>query len=211
VIKLFFDIETIPADESKKEIVTEIIKNKHLNRFPEGEEVSDEEFYRRSALDGTFGRVCCIAYVKEVHERGKTVTKGILQGEEEEIIQKFWELARGVNLFIGHNILGFDLPFMYKRSVIHGIKPSVDISLSRYKSYPVYDTMFEWEKWGGTVALDTLAKMLDLPTSKDEMDGSQVWDFYRNGQIDKICEYCMKDTELTRKVYYRLNYEKLLD
>ena len=53
-------------------------------------------------------------------------------------------------------------------------------------------------------------KVLGFPTSKDEMDGSMVWPYFQEGRIDEICAYCMKDVELTRKVYYKMTFEENL-
>jgi len=117
-----------------------------------------------------------------------------------------------VDRFIGHNIWAFDLPFIYKRSIINGVKPRRDISFARYRNTPIYDTMMEWDLWNMKTygqKLDTLAKVLGLPTSKDDMDGSMVWQYFQEGRIDEICRYCMKDVELTRKVYYRMTFEAL--
>ena len=57
--------------------------------------------------------------------------------------------------------------------------------------------------------LDTLAKVFGLPTSKDEMDGSMVADYFKQGKIEEIKKYCMKDVELTRKVYYKMTFEPM--
>lgn len=207
MIKLFFDIETIPAPESKRELVVSILeskKNNSRNAYPP----SKEDLYLSTSFDGTFGQICCIGYIKE----GEEITKGVIKGTEDEILEKFWEVAKDVELFVGHNIYEFDLPFIFKRSIILGIKPRFDINFARYRNQPIFDTMKEWEKWSqGAQKLDTLAKVLDLPTSKDEMDGSMVWPYYQQGKIDEICTYCMKDVELTRQVYYKMTFETAQD
>lgn len=205
MIKLFFDIETLPAHEDHKELAVSILKKKQ-SRKKDSTSTSEEFLYHSTSFEGTFGRICCIGYIKE---NGK-VEKVVLKGDEKKILQKFWEVARDVQLFVGHNIWDFDFPFIYKRSIILGVKPRLDISFARYRNIPIYDTMKEWEKWSqGAQKLDTLAKILELPTSKDEMNGSQVWSYFRDGRIDDICKYCMKDVELTRKVYYRMVFEEI--
>lgn len=204
MIKLFFDIETLPAGEDKKEVFLPILK--HKARKKTDVEASDESLYLGTSFEGTFGRICCIGYIKE----DGNVKKDVLEGDEKEILEKFWEIAKNVELFVGHNIYEFDLPFIFKRSIILGVKPRFDINFARYRNQPIFDTMKEWEKWSqGGQKLDTLAKVLDLPTSKDEMDGSQVWSYYQEGKVDDICKYCMKDVELTRQVYYKMIFEDI--
>ena len=206
MVRLFFDIETIPAHEDHKDFVLEIVKKKSKARAKNGISKSDDDLHRETSLEGTFGRICCIGFIKE----DGSITRGVICGDEKDVLEQFWQIAKDVDLFIGHNVFEFDLPFIYKRSIILGVKPRMNISFAKYRNDTVFDTMCEWEKWawGKAQKLDTLAKVLGLPTSKDEMDGSMVWDFYQQGKIDEICNYCMKDVELTRQVYYRMIFEE---
>lgn len=209
MVKLFFDIETLPAHEDKKVDILPILKRK-IRRKDAGE-VSEKNLYLSTSLEGTFGRIFCIGYVKD-YGNGTRLEKDVLCGDEKEVLKKFWEVARDVELFVGHNIFEFDLPFIYKRSIILGVKPRRDISFARYRNEPIFDTMKVWELWSnGQQKLDTLAKVLGLPTSKDEMDGSMVWPYYQQGRHEDICRYCLKDVELTRKVYYRMVFEDIND
>lgn len=197
--KLFFDIETIPCDEMKKEEYLKIFGAKNGNG-----KLSEDEVHRKMSFEGTFGRIACIGYIKE---DGK-ITKEVIKGNEEEILEKFWSVVADVDLFIGHNVFEFDLPFIYKRSIILGVKPSRNLNFAKYRNDPIFDTMSEWEKWafGSRQSLDTLAKVLGFATSKDEMDGSMVWDYFKDGKIEDICKYCMKDVELVRQIYYRMTF-----
>ena len=122
-----------------------------------------------------------------------------------------WEIAQKADLFIGFNILDFDLRFIYQRSVILKIKPSIFLPFSRYRDKPIYDVMWEWCKWGtqGKISLDKLAKALDLPTSKGgDVEGKNVAKAFGEGRIREICKYCEKDVELTRRIYKRMNFEE---
>jgi predicted PolB exonuclease-like 3'-5' exonuclease len=202
MVKLFFDLETIPCDDSRREEFCEILKHKSKNS-----DDTDDELHHKTGLDGTLGRICCIGYLKEENTQ---ITKGVLSGNEQEMLREFWRLAANVHRFFGHNIFDFDFPFLYKRSLILGIKPRTDLSFARYRNLPIYDTMYEWELWGREKhKLDTLARVLGLPTSKDLMDGSEVWKYFTAGRLEEICQYCMKDVELVRKVYYRMSFDPL--
>lgn len=202
MIKLFFDIETLPSAEEHKDVHLEILKKRNGNT-----DKKDGQIHEDTSFEGTFGRICCIGIIKEGPQG---IVRECFSGSEKEILTNFWQAAVGVHRFIGHNIWAFDLPFIYKRSIINGIKPRYDISFARYRNIPIYDTQQEWELWnfGKAQKLDTLAKVLGLPSSKDEMDGSMVWQYFKDGRLDEICKYCMKDVELTRLVYYRMTFEE---
>lgn len=213
MIKLFLDIETLPAEEKmREEIAKEITSPKNLkteDAIKEWEEnekpLKIEETFRKTALSGDFGRILCVGYIKEM---GQKIDKEVIKGEEVDILKKFWDVARDVDLFIGHNILGFDLKFIVKRSIVHRIKPTLPISFARFRSEPIYDTMCEWEKWSGFISLDKLAKALGFESSKGTLDGSKVYDYHQEGRTDEIYDYCMADVELTRKIYYRMNFSE---
>jgi predicted PolB exonuclease-like 3'-5' exonuclease len=84
-------------------------------------------------------------------------------------------------------------------------------SLARYRSRTIYDTMCEWSQWSwkGRVSLDRLAKALGLQSSKEEgIDGSRVYDYFCAGCDEEIADYCMRDVELVRQIYRRMNFEE---
>ena len=67
--------------------------------------------------------------------------------------------------------------------------------------------MLEWTKWSGTVSLHTLSQVLGFDTSKDHLDGSKIWPYYQAGRLQEIYDYCLKDVELTRKIYQKMRFE----
>ncbi|MDQ5838903.1 MAG: hypothetical protein M3379_19170, partial [Acidobacteriota bacterium] len=91
---------------------------------------------------------------------GEVVCRGVLGRERQTLrlhldeartFRDFWNQLRGLDerrdLIVGHNVYEFDLPFLYKRSAILRVQPSVRLSFARYRSHPIFDTMREWELW----------------------------------------------------------------
>ena len=192
----FFDIETVPTERSLQEngLLDEQIR------------LDEAEILKKLSLSAMTAKIICLAYA--IDPPGDAPVQ-VLRGEEPEIIRNFWKLALDCHLFVGHNILDFDLRFLYQRSVIHQIKPSREIQFARFRNNPIYDTMQEWSKWGREHAsLDNLSKALDIPSPKENLDGSKVYPYYRAGKLDEICEYCKRDVESVRQVYRRLTFTK---
>jgi len=200
--KLFLDIETIPAEPKLWERLKKDLQAKYELRKKKPFVKEDE--FRKTALDGSYGRILCIGYLKEP----EMVRADVLVGKEREILLKFWRLAERVELFIGHNIMEFDLPFIYKRSIIHQVKPSQWLSFARYRNFPIFDTMKEWERWSASnISLDELAKVLGLKSSKSGgIDGSKVYDYYQKNKLNEIYEYCKADVEVTRQIYQKMTF-----
>ena len=206
-MNLFFDIETIPADEKIKEVALAQALSKQ-NRYQNSKKVtkSKETLYHNTAISGDFGQIFCIGYAID------NQNVEIIKGQEADILKTWWQVADRADLFIGHNIMDFDLRFIFKRSIINKIKPTarhLNLSFARYRNVPIYDTMREWEKWSQSyISLDTLAKALGLESSKDGgINGSQVYDYYLKKKYEAIYEYCARDVELTRKIYKRMVFE----
>ena len=205
---MFLDIETLPAPEHTHEVLREIheFRKKKKRRNGEKYSVSFEQFLAGTGLDGTFGKIFCISYAID-----DGIIHCICNEDEKKILESFWEAAEDVDLFVGFNIMDFDLKYIIQRSIVHNIKPraKVRLSFARYRSEPIYDIMHEWNQWGygKNVSLDSLARALGIASSKTDMDGSEVYSYYKKGKIKEICDYCNADVEVTRKIYRKMNFE----
>ncbi|MGQ0811211.1 MAG: 3'-5' exonuclease [Nitrospiraceae bacterium] len=172
----------------------------------------EDEMYEKSCFDGTFSRIVCIGLVQlsdSMEPKGAIAWYG---SNERELLRQFWaRLAQDrPTLFVTHNGLGFDLPFIRKRSVIHQIKPSVEINLAKFRTEPVYDTMAVWSNWEarGWIKLDVLARALSVETKSGS--GTQVAEMWANRQGREIALYCLQDTYVTYACYCRMNFRQPL-
>ena len=168
--------------------------------------------WRKTALNGGYGQVLIIGYAI-----GDNTPETLQQTEgfsEAQLLTAFFaDLENRINAshghhaavtFIGHNI-EWDLRFLYHRCVIHGIKPSLQLLHSRY-SNNIFDTMQAWAGYSNRISLDELCKILNIPTPKDGIDGSQVWDFVQAGRIEEVAAYCRRDVEAVRAAHHRLSF-----
>ena len=201
-MKLFLDIETLPASGKDVPLIKQFYEEAKKRRNGEALKTDFDTYLRNTSFSGEFGRIFCIGYALD------NEPASALAGDEKEMLQQFWELAKDANLFIGHNVMEFDLRFIYKRSIINGVKPSRDLNFARYRSEPIFDTMKEWEKWGAQGAsLHRLSIALGIASPKEEgIDGSKVYDYYLEGRGDEIVEYCKRDVDATRKVYKKMTF-----
>lgn len=169
---------------------------------------SEDDLYEKSAFDGTFSRIVCIGLLQfsdSMEPQGAVSWYG---ANEKELLRQFWARVAQVrpSLFITHNGLGFDLPFIKKRSIIHQVKPSLDVNLAKFRTEPVYDTMAIWSNWDtrGWIKLDVLARALNVESKSGS--GKQVAEMWAKGQGKEIAEYCLQDTYVTYACYCRMNF-----
>jgi hypothetical protein len=224
--RLFIDIETLPPPEEMRAslnpaLVSKLESNRGRDSHIESGVECTEDQFRRLALHAEYGRVLSIGMI--IAQDGHVVCRGVLGRERESMkfhldevktLKGFWKQLEGFDkkqdLVIGHNIFDFDLMFLYKRSIIHRVRPSVRLSFARYRSRPIFDTMKEWELWGWKpgIKLGELAEVLQLGMAKTEdMDGSSIYDRFCEGCHQEIADYCLHDVELAREIYYRLTFE----
>lgn len=223
-MKVVLDIETIqpPREEWARLIGLSPtsggaeLGDREYDLFAAGEaearQRAEDESYARSAFDGTYSRIVCIGLLEfsdQMEPRGAVAWYGT---NERELLRQFWSrLAQDrPTLFITHNGLGFDLPFIKKRSMIHQVKPSLDINLAKFRTEPVYDTMAVWSNWDtrGWVKLDVLARALNVETKSGS--GEQVAEMWEKGQGLELARYCLQDTYVTYACYCRMNFRQPL-
>lgn len=202
------DIETLPQDGYCADVAQEDVSA--------GEEVLDP----KTALNGDFGRLLCIGYIDERPNGrmsqgviGWDDTSGSFTLDERGMLREFWDMLRGfrpnIDRVVGHCIFDFDLKFILKRSIIHGIQPTVDLSFARYRNTPIFCTCSEWERWGygAKISLDKLAKVLGLPSPKgDGVNGSKVFEMFRRGEYRALRDYCERDVAVTRAIYRKMTF-----
>jgi len=134
---------------------------------------------------------------------------------EKELLSNFMKIAGGIMQkkssmkWAGHYIKGFDIPFIIKRCVINQVPVIRQFHLHKLKPWEtcLIDTKEVWSfgSWGNSARLGHLAEILDIPTPKEEIKGSEVNAAYWNGQLEEIKEYCERDIKATADLMLRLS------
>lgn len=103
-------------------------------------------------------------------------------------LPKLWPRLERSSRIIGYNLFGFDYPCMQQYYT------------GNLMAMPTIDVMLEIEKRiGFRVKLDDVAHAT-LGVGKSG-HGLQAVEFWRNGEIDKLRDYCLQDVRVTRDVY----------
>ena len=226
-MKLFVDIETLPTTdaaviESLSAKITAPANYKKPESIAEWERENKAQAVldavAKTSFDGMYGRICCICYafddgeVFSVHGNNERL---ILEQFYSHVYDKTTDMVGSCltdipATIIGHNVAGFDLPFLKHRSIIHGVKPPAAI-MKAMNAKPwdgcIADTMLMWssdrEK---RASMDKLCKAFGIE-GKGDFDGSMV---AATWPVDpqKVVDYCCADVERTRAMYYRLTFDQ---
>ncbi|MGK4566636.1 3'-5' exonuclease [Flavobacterium sp. 3HN19-14] len=219
---LFLDIETVPETENYNQLDEETRQLWELKtQYQRRDEYSPEDFYERAGIWAEFGKIVCISagyFVIKGDIRNFRVTSFF--GEEKKILTDFNSLLNNhfnhpQHILCGHNAKEFDIPFMARRMIINQVKLPEKLNLFGKKPWeiPHLDTLELW-KFGDYkhfTSLKLLTKILGIPSSKGDIDGSQVgYVYYVEKDIDRIITYCEKDVIAVAQVFLRLRREDLL-
>lgn len=225
------DIETLALSgfrdrvgpKLEKELKLGFMRLEQQQRYLEDIAAEEERVYQLGSLNATSGRVLSIAVhvdslpgfqLDGVPSVQKEYAFGIDAGGNEQCeaqaLKDFLALMSDFDpecdLIVGHNILNFDLPFIFQRCLANNITVKPFVDLSEYNVRGVFDTMRGW--WLGNrnrVALDDVAWALGIESSKtSEVEGSRVFELYQAGKLAEIREYNLNDVRVTRKIYERM-------
>lgn len=222
---LFLDIETVPQFSHYNELPDDWrklwdTKSNSLIKYHEGE--TNESLYPRAGIYAEFGRIICIscAVLQGAGNERKAIVKSLAGDDEKKLLQQFTEMlnkwANGESKYLcAHNGKEFDFPYLCRRMIVNNLSiPSV-LNISGKKPWEVnhLDTLELW-KFGdfkSYTSLNLLAHTLGVPTPKDDIDGSMVWEVYwKEKNLPRIVTYCQKDVVTVAQILLRLNGEPLI-
>lgn len=223
MIELFLDIETLPCSrpDIQARCVADVAppgnykKQETIDQWwlTEGE-AKKAEAIARTALDGTWGEIICIGLAindepAEVFGRALTEadllnTFGLTLDSKCKKADRTDEMWQVVARWIGHNIVDFDLRFLWQRSKLLGVKLPFNLPMQKFDSH-VFDTMKEWAGYRNHISQKDLELAFGL-TRHDPlaMGGADVFQAYQEGRIDDIKEHCRIDIENLRSIYKRM-------
>ena len=216
---LFLDIETV-SNEYDYARLDERIKMQWARKasyLRRDSELTDEEIYRdRAGIYAEFGRVICIAVAKfSETENGDLIlrTKSYCDHNEKEVLLSFKHMLEkfdpNTTRLCAHNGKEFDFPYICRRMLINCIQLPAILSLSGKKPWDVQhiDTMEMW-KFGDYkhfTSLDLLAAIFNIPSSKSDIDGSQVnMVYHQENGLERIREYCIRDVVVLAQLFLKM-------
>lgn len=219
---LFLDIETVPVHPNYNELSdtfktlwdkkSKIIARNQIDSSP-------EQLYNRAGIYAEFGKIICISvgYIK----KNKFRLKSFFDNDEKVLLDNFAELLnnhfnKNNQYLCGHNGKEFDFPYIARRMLINGITLPAILDTAGKKPWEVsyLDTMELWKfgDYKNYTSLALLAAIFNIPTPKDDIDGSQVAKVYWiDKDINRIAIYCQKDTLTVAQLFLKYQGKPLIE
>jgi 3'-5' exonuclease len=217
---IIIDIETAsvsPTFDKLEDHWQKLWEAKTAKVLPEG--VSAADFYPlRAGVMAEFSKIICISMGYFIKEQNlKIRVKSFYGDDEKKILTDFLQTMtriEGINnrwCFAGHNIKEFDIPFICRRLLVNDILVPAYLDFQNMKPWEtnIVDTFQYWRfgDYKNYTSLNLLAAAMNVPTSKDDIDGSMVGELYHNIDepqhtinLKRIATYCQKDVVTTANI-----------
>ena len=220
---LFFDIETVSNAPRFDDLSDRMKAQSERKSGSLG--ADDDRFVTcwtgRAAIPAVFGRIVCISVgVLTGAGAERTLRVKSFHGAEEEILKGFSDLlssrfSHPTARLCGHNIKEFDVPYVCRRMLVHGLPLPRILDIPGLKPWETQflDTMQLW-KFGDFKAytsLDLLTAVFGIPTPKEDMEGAMVgYVFWHDQDVERIVRYCENDVLAVANLLLRLRGEPIL-
>ena len=208
---LVLDIETAPQYPSFNELPVDYQQLwDQKTRFQRRDGETAAEFYSRGGILAEFGKIICISvgiFTKKKESLSLRV-KSFYGDEETVVIQVFIDLLNKQSdslILCAHNGKEFDFPYLCRRMLINGLQIPSQLNIQGKKPWEIIhlDTMDLWKfgDYKNYTSLKLLAAVFNIPSPKDDIDGSMVHKVYwEENDLERIRIYCEKDVITTAQI-----------
>jgi hypothetical protein len=222
---LFIDIETVPQFP-EFDLLPENFKHlwEKKSAFFRSENQTAGEVYERAGIYAEFGKIICISAGLIIQKNGERFyrVKSYYGDDEKKLLQDFGDMLDKFTSHSGkklcaHNGQEFDYPYIARRCLIKGLKIPHVLDTSGAKPWEIKDRLLDtlqlWKfgDYKNYTSLELLCAAFEIPTPKDDIDGSQVAHvYYVEGDLDRIIRYCEKDTLALANLLLRYKNEPII-
>ena len=162
----------------------------------------ESKWFQKAALDASTGQVLAIGYKDQ---DGNVAIDSQKTSSERELLESFWDLSTKdhTSKWIGFNSHGFDLPFLFRRSLVHGITVGQPIRENRYWPNKFTDLMEVWSCGNREqrISLDRLSHMLGIGGKSGS--GAQFAELFISNPKAAF-DYLKHDLDLTDSVLQKM-------
>lgn len=204
--KIFIDIETIPGENKIEEDKISAPANyKDPVKIAAYIEEKVGELYLKQSLDPLLGEILCIGIAIDdnpVDVIMKGTTKDNILALRDYLKNAMPDKELIIAEWIGHNIAKFDVPFI-GLNILKYVKEFAHLFPTNSKDRSIVDLadLCSFGVYGQYVSFDKACKFFLNDSPKHELDGSKVYQYYLEGRLQEIAEYCADDVEYSRRLY----------
>ncbi len=202
---IFLDIETFSGDKKPDldtiKVPASYKKDEAILKY---RIENQEREWRKESLQPLKGKIICTGLAINDED------PYIINGTEEEIIlelDKVIAKTKGLFEVVAFNGKGFDYnwlafrAFKFEAKTISGFLRGLTRYDERWKDLAETVKFFDYKVY---YKFDDICKYFGIKSPKTKLSGDKVFDYYLDGKMDEIEEYCLDDVRALRELYYKL-------
>jgi hypothetical protein len=201
---LFFDLETT----ANPEMVACLPEPKapatyrDLDKIRTYVEEARAKQVKEAALDSDCGQITTLSLRLGLKGKPETYLVGDPQTPTEaDLLRLFWACLKQTNgRSCGYNILGFDLPYVLRRSMDLSVPATIQPFMAKFREEPSCDLYGILYNWGPGKGLKWVAKRYGIPNPLPDIDGSMVDQMTR----EERRAYCANDVDLVVELFKKM-------
>lgn len=223
-MKIYIDIETLPAVHYSMQQIHAMARDKVPANYKDQDKINawilenKMEIYLKTGLDPRTGWIACVGVAVEDEapvifygpdaslmsdiEKMLKAEKTMLTNLEEYLAGKQYKTSPK---FIGWNNASFDMPWLWRASLRARLSKLprwiVPYGASKYKLPWIYlMEVFGCFQYGKSSKQKHAAEYLGISEPSPDLDGSQVYDQWRNNDLS-YGEHCFSDIVTLREIH----------
>ena len=222
---LFIDIETVPQHSELSQVPEPLqhLWDKKSSHFRDENQLA-ADVYGRAGIYAEFGKIICISAGGFIQKNGERLykVKSFCDPDEKQLLLDFNDMlekftSNSKKKLCAHNGQEFDYPYIARRSLINGLKLPKILDISGAKPWEIKDRlldtlqMWKFGDYKNYTSLELLCAIFNIPTPKDDIDGSEVANvYYQENNLERIVRYCEKDTLALANLMLRYKGEPII-
>jgi len=227
---LVMDIETVSVfpDYALMDDDWKACWDSKMKRYISGDVTAAECYQKQAGVMAEFAKVICISCGMFEKDQYRSLHLKSFYGTDEKILLTefllFLKQVENRNIpfsFAGHNIKEFDIPFICRRLIVNRLTIPRSLDFQNMKPWEtnIVDTFQYWRfgDYKHYTSLKLITKLLNIPSSKSDIDGSMIHNLYWHGEehtkaetIERIKNYCENDVIATSNLILRFKGLPLL-
>lgn len=207
MLQIVIDIETAPIADVER-YLPDVRPNKGTkDEAKQNAQVAEKRqaLLDDAGLDADLSRIVCVGLDRG---HGPETTICPTEDREREVLATVWDMVRGARgdfRIIGFNLLSFDLPRLYRRSLYLDV-PSVPMTRDKYRHPCVVDLLDVLSETGRLTmrSLEYYCRRFALDVPCDTVDGSHIAELVARGDWAAVEAHNHLDLVKTRRLAERL-------
>lgn len=215
---LFLDIETVPGVKDYEELSKDMqwLWDRKSQRTRLEDQSAADAWFERAGIFAEYGKIICISvgFMHRSDGDWHFRLRSFYGDDEKSLLRDFGHMltthfSSQYKRLCGHNGKEFDFPYICRRMLINRVAIPPILQTQGKKPWEVQhiDTLDLWKfgDYKNYTSLRLLAALFDIPTPKDDIDGSEVAGVYWNdNDLPRIVTYCEKDVVTTARIFLRM-------